>query len=294
MQKIAYIHAGPYKTATSSIQKFLSDHLDLLKSNQITFPTEKVSKLFGNNHSHIFSGAFNDDIEYQLWIKYGHKNVKHSKPEALLELSRILESTPTNILFSGEDIVCLSPKEVKTMINFIEGFGFKIRVICFIRDAVDHAESFAQQLVRGRGFSLENVVEEPPVPRYRAWFEKFYKIHSVDFRVHKYLGDCDFDSSPLGCLLKDIDPSKELLEAGRNFNVRAAKGYSLPALILLNSVNYYSNLLGLDSDLVDEIKNIAISVRGPKFRYANSIRQRIIDLSEHDRCWLFDELNIKC
>lgn len=265
MNKTVFLHAGPSKSASSTIQEFFYANKVLLAEAGIFFPCNDFSKILSNNHSLTFTGAFSTNKEYQLKAKHGFNNSSQNPKKSLEEINRALDTAPKHVLFSGEDICTLAPPEVSEMVSLFRDHGYGVKVICFARAPVSYANSFAQQMIRGRRFTIFDILINTPIPCYRIWFEKFIQRSDIDTKVHKFTFSEGVENTPLMLLLSELPFSLTLHESALSFNKRVARSLSLEALLLLSALYEYEKTLEISSDTFDDIKKSVYKMKGTKF-----------------------------
>ena len=158
------VHAGVHKTGSSSIQQALQSPL-----NALIFEREGIwiPRNLPANQSHFFVSAFGLRPErYHANVRdgLGPREVKDLvKGQVKRLLSDLGRARFQKIVFSGEDISTLAPKELENLrAAFNEWFGVDAQVgfALYSRRPESFVESAIQQNVKGNGMTIE---------RSRAW-----------------------------------------------------------------------------------------------------------------------------
>lgn len=157
--KTLYLHVGLHKTATTSIQNTLLHNRDILIKNDFFVPVIKVKKRIVRNHTILFYNLFGDNP------KKFHTNIRMELLDDLDEINESfwdqlenLVSVPQQkIIMSGEGISNISENGLAELKAFFEQKGFRIKVICAVREGLSNAASRVQQMVQDGYPSLTNI-----------------------------------------------------------------------------------------------------------------------------------------
>jgi hypothetical protein len=131
-----YLHAGHGKTGSSFVQSALALSTDFLAQSGITYPD--------------LTNSFQDARAGRITSGNVHTNIK-----PLIAYARDAhEQAPEGhaLLFSHEMLFgYLLQKDAPQLLGEIQQAGFDVRVLCFIRDPMEHAVSLYQQTVKRSG-----------------------------------------------------------------------------------------------------------------------------------------------
>lgn len=181
-----YLHIGLHKTGSSSIQIALSKARRGLRRMGITYPGSEV------NHAELYL-AFCDHPERE------HSNVRRgiSTPEAARRSSMQIMDVIANelqlsrspkVILSAEGLSSLSQSGIERLKAFILPFADRIKVVCFVRNPIGFATSYAQEAVFG-GKLIEESLRTPELPQYRNKIGRF--VHAFGYNN---VVVCDFDA----------------------------------------------------------------------------------------------------
>lgn len=134
--KTLYLHVGHPKTGSSSLQSALALSADSLKDAGILYP-DMTNHFARAKKGHITAGNVHA--------------VKRPMQDYLKEIGEIEQDA---ILFSNEGIFSvLRNGNLPELVEDMRGLGYEIKVLCFIRNPLDHAVSSYQQFVKRHGYS---------------------------------------------------------------------------------------------------------------------------------------------
>ncbi|OOX89558.1 hypothetical protein BOQ00_03335 [Campylobacter coli] len=160
----AYIHIGTEKTGTTSIQTFLSNNRDLLKKQEIIYPSS-----LGNNGSQWdFTFLAYDNIrsdEYCIGRKiYTKHDFKNHKKKVFFDLKKELKKAKCQeLLISSEHLSSRLQdlKEIKRCKKNLNILGFKeIKILVYLREQNSEvASAFSTAIKSGGG--LNNIQINP-------------------------------------------------------------------------------------------------------------------------------------
>lgn len=156
-----YIHVGPHKTATSSIQDGLKRYRQKLLSQGIYFPLlPGPSGELCENHSPLIYSLFGDDPKsYHVNVAHGITTIEGVRAlnekyrEFMIEEAhRCVDEACSTIIFSGEDMILLGDSGIRRLKNFMLrhfGSSTEVKVVFYVRAPHDWFASLVQQWVKG-------------------------------------------------------------------------------------------------------------------------------------------------
>jgi hypothetical protein len=236
MQANIYIHIGLHKTGSSSIQNTFFSNRDKLLSHGINYLSLSL------NHSGVL---------YSLYCVAPHQTranraagidtkEKAAKKNAATRaaLRQALESNSSaSIVISGEGLSRLPAEGLERLRLEFTPYAARFRIIVYVRDPYSTVNSMAQQRIRRRGQTYEQIIAAPPYPRYSriAQAIQVFGRENVDIRLfdaaHFVNGDLIAD------FLSAIDASPDLR---RELEVeRTNVALSHEAAYLLHEINKY-------------------------------------------------------
>lgn len=290
------LHVGPWKTASTTIQKFLhAGRLQLLHEGFL-FPCEDLNaqkwRGLSANHSHMLTGALERDLGFSREAKHGFKNIKmDAKPAAEL-LSRIVHDDLPNVILSAEDLSALSPEDFMQLVDLASAAGRETKVLGMARGPASYVSSMVQQMVMGRDFLLSDLLLDLPFPKYRSWFEKFLTT-GTKTTIEPFVTGAHFHTSPLGVLSRWLALPDDFLPEARKLSSRVSAGSkSLPAVLLKSSLNEFSKELELSAATVNELGAHSRVLPGPKFEIPGEVIKSQEHRAEADVAWLKDNFDI--
>ena len=162
------LHVGMHKTGTSSVQQSLEGFAS---------PPIKYLDLSNANHTVPIRAAFSERIRPQALKLKSEEDVVALKRSTLERLDeQLAEQQFDKFIISGEGIVRLTPKALRTLKEFLLRHVDQIRVFAYMREPVGYSCSAFQQRVKGGG----SASYELPRADYRSKFEKFMDVFGAD------------------------------------------------------------------------------------------------------------------
>ncbi|MDO6732734.1 sulfotransferase domain-containing protein [Marinovum sp. 2_MG-2023] len=148
MQKKLIIHIGHYKTGTTALQVFLSQHLRFLANRGISYPD-----LMMHNAKHsafAFSILAAAGVTGRLMHDYPAESPPH---EMWGELMRVIDAgTSPTTLISSEEFMRIGqfPAAVDILREVLSNRpeGLDIQIIAYLRDPQAHVQSWYNQLIK--------------------------------------------------------------------------------------------------------------------------------------------------
>ena len=180
-EKIAVIHCGFHKTASSSIQHTLAKKRKLLQENGWLYPKIRVEGKVFYNQSIPLAGYYCERPENFKHYWY-HNKVSHevANTEIYLKLTDSVWKKP-RLIFSDEFISGLDLRELSALKADFQAHGYAIRVISFVREPMDVVTSSVQQRARSR--SVDTTIER---------FNSFAAIEKIKNLTEVFGVDAEF------------------------------------------------------------------------------------------------------
>ncbi|WPL18991.1 hypothetical protein Thiowin_04093 [Thiorhodovibrio winogradskyi] len=182
------INIGPHKTGTTSLQRALAEmekSRALCTSYYSTKPDENHSVMVGQ----AFSGEYPD--YYRSGTNWGripsHRTAEQRNEARKYFISEIRRASKKkkDLILIGECFSLLHPKEVATLKSVLDSEGYNdSKVVAYVRPAEEWANSYSNQLLKGwEAITISQILDCPPVPRYRTFIQKYFDIFgSVNVR----------------------------------------------------------------------------------------------------------------
>ncbi len=154
MKKLV-LHIGPPKTASTGLQKFLSESRD---TGEYIYPK------FGR----VKNGVAHHNIAYEL-----RKHDRYEPAETgFFELNKLMRNTKKNVFISSEEFILTRPV-LDPIVRISVETGFSLEIVYFVRDPLDRLNSMYTQQVK-TGMTFDN-------------FPDFLIIGSEDKRLYPFL-----------------------------------------------------------------------------------------------------------
>jgi len=225
MKKQIFIHAGPPKTGTSALQKWLNENINLLASFGVFYPRHN-SDSNGISSGNLFAIYSKDESNTCIF--------DNSKTQALIAE---FHKSEFSILFLSSEFFFKRMHEIKQHIP-------EAIFICYIRDPMEKRESLYNQGVKRHSFTdpFPKKFGEKPVPDITLMQEFISKYSSPELIIRLY-GEYYFKDSSI---VSDI-----LFILGIDYKANLPyinSSYTLEALEFKRWVNNY-NISEFNSDI---------------------------------------------
>jgi hypothetical protein len=172
-----FLHIGPHKTGTSAIQRMADENRAVLARRGILYPS-------GRWHGQLGSCFAQNKIAYVYNRHSGFTDLAEINQSDTAYKTRLLEeleeSDCQDAVFSYEGFIDLRPDEIRGLTNFLRDRCDEIRIISYCRHPLSFAPSEISQRVRMGLPSGRDNSENPPIPRFKLYFEKFASVLSTE------------------------------------------------------------------------------------------------------------------
>lgn len=164
-----FLHVGMHKTGSTAFQHWLAANADALAAAGLAVP-----RLVGENHSYLLRSAFHPaGPAYAENLRHaGIARYAQDLDALLARLDRFLGGAAAagrDAILSGEEASLLGEEGYRRLAAFAGRHFDRIVVLGLVRPPLSFAASASQQRLR-LGRTLPDLLERPPVPRYRQRF----------------------------------------------------------------------------------------------------------------------------
>lgn len=299
--KLVILHIGLHKTGTTSIQRTLGEHRAELAVMGYHYPEFKYKNRQTYNHSSPLLSLYTDaPLDYHMNLRHGidsPEKLQDQNTSYLAQLKSALNSESATVIFSGEGLSALNPKNINHFKKDLEQLSespLSFRVVCCLREPISFVTSDIQQKVKG-GFSLGNLYEKESRKTYkfRPILEKYIsvfglssmRVYSFEEAVKSPEGVCAFFLKKAVPELNWIPPSEVLVN----------EGVSEESVRLISYVNesrpFWVNGK-INTDRAPRDLDQLFKLQGQKFELDSRRKQMICDLYRSDRKWLYEMFDI--
>ena len=228
-----FIHIGMPKTGSTSIQHTMFE-------NRATLLTWNINYLsLGRNHAGPLMGLLSDEPhKYTRNIRHRldtpQKANLHSEVIRQRLIKALSNNRSTKLVISGEAFSTATPDEIYRLKELLEPFSSGYRIIVYVRDPYEFANSAALQRIKG-GATFENSEGHIPFPKYRRIRTHIaaFGRDNVDIRIFdrdRFVGN-DLMADFLDALGEPPEKKNELKTVSANHSL------SHEAAIILSEIN---------------------------------------------------------
>jgi hypothetical protein len=277
-RKKIIIHMGLHKTATTSIQYYLSNNIHRLRHDGFDYPLFNLANGESTiNHSHIL---------YSLYSEKPHVYFQNLKREIdaevandiyLKKLSKYLKSNDRNIIFSAEDLSLARKNKLKEFSELLKNHGYDVSVLLFVRNPRSYVCSAIQQRVL-IGAVIDDVKLGLTSRRLKNIIEVFDNVV-----IYKFEDACSYKYGPVGFFLKRVG-----LEWEKNYKFsKMNESLSHTATMLLSHINYKVPLRNKEFINADRIKvnylyQFLKTIQGNRFTLTGATVENIDGIVKED------------
>lgn len=176
---IVHLHVGLHKTGTTTIQETLHASRDALAGQGWLYPSLPAGDA---NHSATFVNAFARPralATYRHNLSRGITDFEAERQSSRSAIQRALERDLAHVIFSGEDITWIKPRELEQLAGFLGAHEATVKPVVFVRDPIGYATSAAQESIK-YGSNLQELLEAPPLPAFRQKIEPLLDLFGTD------------------------------------------------------------------------------------------------------------------
>ena len=278
-----FLHIGPHKTGTSAIQRMADENRAVLARHGLLYPT-------GRWHGQLGSFFAQNKVAYVYNRHSGVTDLTEiNRSDAAYKahlLQEIEDSDCQDLVFSYEGFIDLRPDEVRDLTNFLSDRCENLSVIAYCRHPLSFAPSEISQRVRMGLPSGRNDIENPPIPRFKLYFEKFTNVlgrervvlndfskkalHRNDVRMD-FLNKIGFPDHHEDQISLSQDPTNESLSA-EAVAVAAAMAKQVPDMtqnnMFFKRYNFFLSLIrGAPIRLSEDEKQLIMTASRPHLEY---------------------------
>ncbi|MEM6548603.1 MAG: tetratricopeptide repeat protein [Pseudomonadota bacterium] len=276
-----YLHIGPWKTGTTSIQDALYAHRALLADRYgVNYPAVRP------NHW-IFAIPFHTDPDRYIAERPGQYVAAKRREMAAMagKFAETVGAHPTHVL-SAEQFFTLDEGSVERMRAFFDRLGLDTQVIAYARSPIDQLPSIVNQIVRTGGGRLSEVLGRLPITNLKHHLSVFVRVFGQDrVSVRKFSRAALVGGDAVTDFLSAIgitDPGGEIQRPNTN------KALSAPAMLIADQLTAVAPKGSKDRGPVGYLETIA----GPRFDVPQEIAARIAEAFAPHNAYLAEQHGI--
>jgi hypothetical protein len=292
MIETIYLHVGPHKTGSTTIQEFLGKNATVLHSFGYLYPYFEVKSQVYFNHSRPLKKIFfTDDSKNDFYLpgssilKDGHENWQLVFDTQFRQ--QLSHFKGKNLIISGEVICRFSVCQLSALKKYLvdaTNQKVKIKIILLTRHPVDLFQSDTIEIIKD-GWTLDDAIENN-IKKYRCFYQAFIgKLLQVFDRssllVYSFEESICHPHGPAGYFMLVLGAPESLI---RNFS-KEQYNPSLPyeSIVLLSAINkQIPPKDGVPYILSTGIRDVFINLTGQKFHFSPSIQREIWNLTNED------------
>jgi hypothetical protein len=290
--KKVVLHIGHDKTATCSIQDTFKHNSSILEDHGFYYPLPDGH----THHNKLFIILFKEDLYRNKSLLLAHEIELSRIDEIRRDLRRwltekLLNTTATTIIFSGEDFPNFNESELEAIKAFFtETLGeVEFLIYAYTRDPVSYASSAFQQ--RARLFPTDTKViyfrYEEQIGRYIEAFGR------KRIKLFKFEDACEYAKGPVCFLLSKIGLTDDLVDRMQMHNDNESMSdMAVDLLLYINKkVPYTEHNLKEGLRKRFDCKHL-ISLPGKKFQLLETDAVKLINITRRNMIWLNDNFDI--
>jgi len=265
--KRIFIHMGPVKTGSTSIQETFWNNSEILAQNDVAY-------VGGNECDFALTSAFyKDPLKYSanVALELTKSQIEKRDQERLSEIGELINTSNAEIiLLSSEHLPFLNVAELDTLKKHFEQYG-TVSIIYYIREIIDWISSDTQQMARNglatRSTSFATACDViDNFPRNLVSIFGRENVHFVSFSEAIRFGLCDSILKILGVpTVKKL--GIEEVRTNESLSESAARAFFVYNKVCPSIVPFR------DKNLVDKIANLP----GKKYNISGLSEKEILD-----------------
>lgn len=229
-EKIAVIHCGFHKTASSSIQHTLAKNRKVLQENGWLYPEIQVEGKTFYNQSIPLYGYYCERPEDFKHYWY-HNKVSHEVANAEI-YSKLTDSVwkQPRLIFSDEFISGLDVRALSALKADFQAHGYAVRVISFVREPMNLATSMVQQRTKSR--SVDDIIESLNPSLGIEKIKNLIEVFGADAEFYGFERACRHNAGPAGFFFELLGVALD-----SDQTARVNDSMSLQAVRMLSHIN---------------------------------------------------------
>lgn len=295
--RIAIVHAGLPKTATTTLQNACDEARAILqKHGRLCYPGKTPA-----DQRALRTIFLDDPRKHPSNLFKGRNNLDELLQEAekLRDefASQIRQSDARTILFSCEGLYNLKRPDLEKFKNWLAPLVDEIKVLLVAREPVAYATSSIQQVLK-QGLVLDDLYQHPQVPFFKTNIGNQMAVFGADaVRVVTFEAICKHPEGVVGGFLDEIGVSDATARAAvQTAAKRDNESLSAPAAQILSSLNKARPAVvnGEKSEkrkILKEIRTLQ-KIKGGRFRLPEEVAQRVFEKTREDVAWLKENFGI--
>jgi len=307
MIETIYLHIGPHKTGSTTLQQLLGANRALLLSRGYLFPcfTAEGQEIF--NHSIPFMSQFKPHPEQYFF----NRNLGFNTAEKIEALHKSYDAQfrqqidhfqGNQLIISGEGICIFTQEELVALQNYLKDCTHpkvKIEIIFFVRNPITLFKSKINHKVRNTNSLNPVLLSESmsigegykPNP-YRALVDTFSAVFTREqMMAIRFEEAIKHRSGPVGAFLQKIGVEESLVEQFTNEKFNLASSHE--AILILSAINeHFSEMSKLDFSYYSALRKQIIDLPGQKFTIPISLQQALWEKEQQDMDWVCKNFSI--
>lgn len=284
MYKTCFLHIGPPKTGTSSIQQTLWHNRDFLIENGIFYPSQEKNHRFITScfmekpENFDYNKFYTDDIQEVAVLNKSRLNIFENEMSSF--------SSCDTLVLSSEHIVLLNAREISKLKDYLYKFCEQVKVVAYLRHPLSSVSSFTQEAVKNGARSLDDIRKKPGFTQFSVllpkWEECFRKEDVILRVMHKpALKNNDL----IDDFLNVINFSGDFDEIAR---IKANESLSAPAVLIADALTRFAPKFSQNRAKAQYL----FDIKGPSYKADKVILERTIELAEPQLKYLEDNWGI--
>jgi hypothetical protein len=283
MYKTCFLHIGPPKTGSTSIQQTLWKNRKLLAASSIHYPSLE------KNHRFLVSNFMNEPqkFDYNKLSERTDEEIVRKNFEKLKQFEE--ESQDTNcqtLVLSSEHLVLLNVEEIMKLKQYLIGICEDVKILIYLRHPVASVGSFIQESIKNGNRHLSEMRLKPPFSRFSHLMPKWQECFGTESIVLREMHRNRLINKDLiDDFLYTVGFSGDSSQIKR---VKANEALSAPAVLIADALTQFApkySAARANSRYLSEIK-------GPKYIPDDEILNKTLELVKPELEYLEQEWGI--
>jgi len=292
MIEAIYLHIGPHKTGSTTIQELLGKNANILKAYGYLYPSFKINGRIYFNHSIPFVRIFRIDASKNTLNSNGFSSSKdeHEQWQKMIDeqlKEQLGQFKGKYLIVSGEEICLFSVLQLSSLKKYLIGITHervKIKIILLARHPVDLFQSDTIEHIK-HNKSLNNRIQFN-MKKYQYFYQKLFNTLRQVFEkqnvvVYSFEESIRHSTGQTSYFMLKLGANEPLISHLSNEQYNSSISYE--SVVLLSAINDNIPIQRWHTDVVSSgIRDEFIRLKGSKFMFSPVLQREIWNMAKED------------
>jgi hypothetical protein len=271
MYKTCFLHIGPPKTGSTSVQQTLWKNRELLAKSSIHYP--ELEK----NHRFLVSCFMNEPqkFDYNKLLKRTDEEIVRVNFEKLKQFKNESDTTDCRtLILSSEHLVLLKVEEIMKLKQYLFEICEDVKILIYLRHPISSVGSFIQESIKNGNRHLSEMRQKPPFSRFGHLIPKWEECFGTESVVLREMHSNSLINKDL------IDDFLNIIgysgDSSKIKRVKANESLSAPAVLIADALTLIAPKFSADR----KNSNYLSEIKGPKYIPDQEILNKTMELAK--------------